>query len=76
MNVSDIPINGHCGGDFAAVRTEFERNFAERGEVGAAVCVYKGGEKVVDLWGGHLEPERRRPWDENTIVIMNSWPKA
>ena len=76
MSVSDIPINGFCGGNFAAVRTEFERNFAERGEVGAAVCVYKGGAKVVDLWGGHMEPERRRPWDENTIVIMNSLAKS
>ncbi|MFT5181916.1 MAG: hypothetical protein ACI8S3_001802, partial [Alphaproteobacteria bacterium] len=63
MTVNDIPINGHCGEGFAEVRAEFERNFAERGEVGAAVCVYKGGEKVVDLWGGHLDLQRTRPWD-------------
>jgi len=76
LSVTDIPISGHCSDDFATVRAEFERNFAERGEIGAAVCVYKGGEKVVDLWGGHLDLERRRPWDENTIVIMNSLAKS
>jgi len=36
VTVSDIPISGHRGDGFAAVRAGFERNFAERGEVGAA----------------------------------------
>ncbi len=39
MTVIDIPISGYCDEDFAAVRAEFGRNFAERGEVGAAVYV-------------------------------------
>jgi hypothetical protein len=48
MNSQPIPINGVCDARFAAVRDEFQRNFRERGEVGAAVCVYEGGRKVVD----------------------------
>ena len=41
---------------FEEVRAEFDRNFAERGEIGAAVAAYWRGEKVVDLWGGRRTP--------------------
>lgn len=47
---------------------EFERNFAERGEVGAAVAVTLDGETVVDLTGG--------PWDEDTLVHVWSCTKG
>lgn len=76
MTTATIPINGACVSSFAAVREEFERNFRERGEIGAAVCVYQDGRKVVDLWGGHKDPERTAPWQEDTIVIMNSVAKS
>jgi CubicO group peptidase (beta-lactamase class C family) len=50
---------------FAEVREELERNFAERGEIGASVCVTVDGETVVDLWGGDAEPGR--VWNADTI---------
>ena len=46
------PIHGQCDPRFTAVREAFADNFATRGEVGAAVCVYVEGKPVVDLWGG------------------------
>ena len=46
------PVHGVVAPGFDDVRTEFERNFSERGEIGAAVAAYVRGEKVVDLWGG------------------------
>jgi CubicO group peptidase (beta-lactamase class C family) len=61
---------------FEEVRTEFERNFAERGEIGAAVAAYVRGEKVVDLWGGHRTPDRDLPWNEDTMVIVFSTTKG
>ena len=36
MTTTALEIHGHCDERFAAVRAEFERNFAERGDVGAA----------------------------------------
>jgi hypothetical protein len=51
-----VTVQGTCDQRFAAVREEFERNLAERGEVGAAVCVTVDGETVVDLWGGIADP--------------------
>lgn len=73
---SPIRIDGVCDPEFASVAEEFENNFRARNEVGAAVCVYKEGRKVVDLWGGYKDLERTQPWQQDTIVIMNSVAKS
>ncbi|MCP5056078.1 MAG: beta-lactamase family protein [bacterium] len=75
-NGESVRISGSCDPHFAGVREEFSRNFAERSEVGAAVSVYKDGSKVVDLWGGVVDPETREPWAEDTIVCMMSVGKS
>jgi CubicO group peptidase (beta-lactamase class C family) len=61
---------------FEEVRAEFERNFAERDEIGAAVAAYWRGDKVVDLWGGRRTPEGDAPWNEDTMVLVNSTTKG
>lgn len=71
-----MSINGDCDPQFARVRDVFGENFASRGELGAAVCVYRDGEPVVDLWGGHLDWERTAPWQADTIVCMASVTKS
>ncbi|KCZ87605.1 serine hydrolase domain-containing protein [Hyphomonas johnsonii] len=69
-------VQGKSDPKFAAVREEFERNFAERGEVGASVCLSVNGETLVDLWGGVADPETGDAWQENTISIVFSCSKA
>ena len=69
-------IGGWVAPGFEEVRTEFERNFAERGEIGAAVAAYWRGEKVVDLWGGRRTPGGDAPWKEDTMVIVMSTTKG
>ena len=61
---------------FGAVYQEFARNFVERGEVGAAVCVIVDGEVVVDLVGGWADEARQRPWQPDTLVNFYSVGKA
>ena len=70
------PIAGVVAPGFEGVRAEFERNFAERGEIGAAVAAYWRGEKVVDLWGGRRDPVGDAPWNEDTLVLVNSTTKG
>jgi CubicO group peptidase (beta-lactamase class C family) len=70
------PIDGHCVPEFARVREAFEANFAERGELGAAVHVIVAGETVVDLVGGWSDEARTRPWRHDTIVGVYSVGKA
>ncbi len=70
------PVDGWVAPGFEAVRAEFERNFAERGEIGAAVAAYWRGEKVVDLWGGRRAPDGDAPWNEDTMVVAMSCTKG
>ena len=67
---------GTCDRRYAEVRAEFERNFAERGEVGASVCVTVDGEPVVDLWGGTADPATDRAWERDTVTVVWSSTKG
>jgi CubicO group peptidase (beta-lactamase class C family) len=69
-------VEGLVEPGFEDVRTEFERNFEERGELGAAVAAYVGGEKVVDLWGGVRDARDGEPWREDTLVLVYSTSKG
>jgi len=71
-----LTIDGHCEPRFTAVREEFFRNFTARGDVGASVCVYLDGARVVDCWGGHADAARARPWTADTIVSVASTTKG
>ncbi|MFD0903876.1 serine hydrolase domain-containing protein [Actinomadura sediminis] len=75
---SDAPshVQGHCDPAFAGVREVFERNFAEERELGAAVAVYAGDRKVVDLWGGIADRRTGRPWLADTPCFGFSCTKA
>jgi CubicO group peptidase (beta-lactamase class C family) len=44
-------VEGHCDPRFEPLRDAFQANFAERGELGAAVCVMINGRVVADLYG-------------------------
>jgi len=69
-------VSGRCEPKFARVRDEFERNFAERGEIGASVCVMVDREPVVDLWGGVAERDSDRAWAEDTVSVVFSTTKG
>ncbi|MEU7530621.1 serine hydrolase domain-containing protein [Saccharothrix sp. NPDC042600] len=72
-----MTVQGFCGPGFEDVRAEFERNFAERGEVGASVHVTLDGESVVDLWGGVASNAAGgRPWTEETVTHVWSCTKG
>ena len=71
-----MEVHGSCDPKFQSVRQEFERNFRERGEVGASVCITVRGETVVDLWGGMARPETQTPWKADTISIVFSSTKG
>jgi len=78
-NVTGRPravTHGEVAKGFEHVRVEFERNFTDRGEIGAAVAAYWRGEKVVDLWGGRRVPDADAPWEEDTMVVVNSTTKG
>jgi len=71
-----MAVSGACDRRFVEVQEVFERNFAERGEVGASVCVTVDGETVVDLWGGVADHATGRPWNDDTIGLVWSCTKG
>ena len=71
-----MTIHGTCDSKFQEVQQEFERNFAERDEVGASVCVTVEGQTVVDLWGGLANNRTDTPWTDETVSIVFSSTKG
>lgn len=71
-----IRIGGRVSPGFEPVRDAFAGNFSKRHELGGACCVYHGGEKVVDLWGGVRNKTTGEPWEEGTMVIVYSTTKG
>ena len=71
-----MKIDGTAARGFERVAEAFERNFGERGEVGASVALTVGGQKVVDLWGGIADPKTNAPWKKDTVGIVFSCTKG
>lgn len=69
-------VKGDVARGFGAVREAFEENFARRGELGGACCVYHKGMKVVDLWGGTRNRQTGEPWERDTMVVVHSATKG
>lgn len=69
-------IDGTCDPRFAGVRDAFATSFAQGLEHGGGVSVVVHGRTVVDLWGGHADAARSRPWREDTLVNVWSCTKG
>jgi CubicO group peptidase (beta-lactamase class C family) len=54
----------------------FERNFRERGELGASVSVWWNGVEMLSLGEGWCEREKLRPWTEKTLIPVYSATKS
>ncbi|HEV7941463.1 MAG TPA: serine hydrolase domain-containing protein [Solirubrobacteraceae bacterium] len=67
---------GFTAPGFESVREEFERNFTERGDTGAALAVFRDDELVVDLWGGLADRETGAPWRKDSLQVIFSGTKA
>lgn len=79
--MTDVPVSGHCDPKFTAVEAAFRDNMNNGDpvcgdELGACVAVFIDGAPVVDLWGGHRDAARTRPWEADTITCMMSVTKA
>jgi CubicO group peptidase (beta-lactamase class C family) len=63
-----VETSGEVSSGFEPVADVFRANLADRGDTGAAVCVYHDGRKVVDLVGGDYAP--------GTIQVVRSATKG
>jgi CubicO group peptidase (beta-lactamase class C family) len=70
------PVHGRCEPGFEPLREALSEILAAGSEIGAALAVYVDTQAVVDLWGGHEDAARTRPWTADTIVNLYSVGKA
>ncbi len=54
----------------------FERNFRDRGELGASVSIWWDGEELINEGFGWCEREEQRPWTTDTLVPVYSATKV
>ena len=71
-----VKIEGTCEPRFKRVREIFADSFENGIEVGAAVAAVVDGKPIFDLWGGHADKARTRPWTRDTIVNVWSTTKG
>ena len=69
-------IQGTVEPQFEPVRELLEEQFANGEHIGAGVCVYHRGTKVVDLWGGLADEDAKRPWERDTMAVSYSTTKG
>lgn len=69
-------IDGFVATGFERVRDAFCDNFRKRDELGAALAVYRGGECLVDLWGGIADHAAGAQWKRDTVVLVFSTTKG
>jgi CubicO group peptidase (beta-lactamase class C family) len=74
--MADVDIHGSCASRFERVRDAFERNFALRHEIGAAVAAWVDGELVVNLWAGTADAAGTRAWQVDTLATVLSGTKG
>lgn len=68
--------DGSCDSAFAGVRDVFDASLAAGDDLGASVCVYVDGRRVVDLWGGVADERAGRAWERDTACVTFSATKA
>jgi CubicO group peptidase (beta-lactamase class C family) len=70
-----IDIQGVCDERFLPLQDAFRENFEKGYEIGASLAVTRHGRPVVDLWAGHIDKQRTRPWEKDTIAPVASTTK-
>jgi CubicO group peptidase (beta-lactamase class C family) len=67
-------VHGFVAPGFEGVRDVLARRPQPWGRGGGGISAYVGGERVVDLWGGHRAPGL--PWQEDTLAPVASISKG
>jgi CubicO group peptidase (beta-lactamase class C family) len=69
-------VDGRVEPGYEGVRDAFAANFAERGDQGAAFCLYRDGVPVVDLWGGTADRHTGSAYGPDTLQLVFSTTKG
>jgi CubicO group peptidase (beta-lactamase class C family) len=71
-----MTVSGVTGERFGGARDVLAANLECGADIGASFCATLDGATVVDVWGGHADAARTRPWERDTIVNVYSTTKT
>ncbi|KAJ5325676.1 uncharacterized protein N7506_008778 [Penicillium brevicompactum] len=71
-----MTVNGSCSPKFDRIRDLVQERLDLGEELGLSLCVNIDGENVLDIWGGHANEEKSRPWEEDTLTVVWSSSKV
>jgi CubicO group peptidase (beta-lactamase class C family) len=69
-------IQGTVADGYEAVADAFAELLVSGRDIGGSLGVYRAGRPVVEIWGGHCDRERTRPWMRHTITPIASTGKS
>jgi CubicO group peptidase (beta-lactamase class C family) len=70
-----VAFGGQVEPGFEPVAEAFRQGFSSDA-MGAALCVYRHGQPVIDLWGGIADARTGRPWSADTLSVIFSCTKG
>ena len=77
MSAKEQIVSGYCADSWEKIRHLFCQNFSENLDIGATLCIYHGGQCVVDLAGGWFDTENRvKPYTHDTLQMVYSTGKG
>lgn len=71
----EIEVHGLCEERFEPVKEAFADNFRNGLDIGASFALTIDGKYAVDIWAGWADAEKKRPWEENSIINFFSTTK-
>src|SRR5580692_10373721 len=63
-----MDVRGNTDPRFSPVRDCFAEVLTRQKGTGAGFAAWSDGRLVVDLWGGHADSERQKPWQADSLV--------
>ena len=76
MPDTKVEIIGVVAPGFEQVTDVFARHFETGQELGARFTLCREGEVILDLWAGHADKGKTRPFDQTTLTPVFSTGKA
>jgi len=73
---TNTEVHGSVAPGFEGVREAFAANFETGGDIGASFAIFKDGEYLVDIWGGHSDEARTKDWQRDTLPNVWSTTKS
>lgn len=74
--MATIDVHGTWDDRFVGVRDALGALVETGQDVGSSACVVVAGEVVADVWAGHADADRTRPWERDTITNVWSTTKT